>query len=195
MSILLYFSAFRLKYRQVLVPSCLFNHCILFAFTQNIVPSVIRMHTCIKINKKFATMSIFNKKVIILWSFCAFGSTDTVLIRFKFGALAQLARVLDWQSRGHRFDSGMLHKKQSECAERERCTRVLLFSSLSHCSSLFLKISSIYYIYRATDAEICDPLFFASFLPARLAGIYTFFQVQIFHRPHYQSVIVDIYKL
>ena len=26
-----------------------------------------------------------------------------------FGALAQLARVLDWQSRGHRFDSGMLH--------------------------------------------------------------------------------------
>ena len=27
------------------------------------------------------------------------------------GALAQLARVLDWQSRGHRFDSGMLHQK------------------------------------------------------------------------------------
>ena len=25
------------------------------------------------------------------------------------GALAQLARVLDWQSRGHRFDSDMLH--------------------------------------------------------------------------------------
>jgi hypothetical protein len=33
-------------------------------------------------------------------------------IKQKFlliGALAQLARVLDWQSRGHRFDSGMLH--------------------------------------------------------------------------------------
>ena len=27
------------------------------------------------------------------------------------GALAQLARVLDWQSRGHRFDSDMLHTK------------------------------------------------------------------------------------
>jgi hypothetical protein len=27
----------------------------------------------------------------------------------QYGALAQLARVLDWQSRGHRFDSGMLH--------------------------------------------------------------------------------------
>jgi hypothetical protein len=26
------------------------------------------------------------------------------------GALAQLARVLDWQSRGHRFDSDMLHE-------------------------------------------------------------------------------------
>ena len=27
----------------------------------------------------------------------------------KKGALAQMARVLDWQSRGHRFDSDMLH--------------------------------------------------------------------------------------
>ena len=27
-----------------------------------------------------------------------------------FGALAQLARVPDWQSGGHRFDSDMLHK-------------------------------------------------------------------------------------
>ena len=26
-----------------------------------------------------------------------------------FGALAQLARAFDWQSRGHRFDSDMLH--------------------------------------------------------------------------------------
>ena len=26
-----------------------------------------------------------------------------------FGALAQLARAFDWQSKGHRFDSGMLH--------------------------------------------------------------------------------------
>ncbi len=25
------------------------------------------------------------------------------------GALAQLARAFDWQSRGHRFDSDMLH--------------------------------------------------------------------------------------
>ncbi len=29
---------------------------------------------------------------------------------FKQGALAQLARAFDWQSRGHRFDSDMLHK-------------------------------------------------------------------------------------
>lgn len=27
----------------------------------------------------------------------------------KEGALAQLARAFDWQSRGHRFDSVMLH--------------------------------------------------------------------------------------
>ena len=28
-----------------------------------------------------------------------------------FGALAQLARAFDWQSRGHRFDSDMLHSE------------------------------------------------------------------------------------
>ncbi len=27
------------------------------------------------------------------------------------GGLAQLARAFDWQSKGHRFDSGNLHKK------------------------------------------------------------------------------------
>lgn len=27
----------------------------------------------------------------------------------RIGALAQLARAFDWQSRGHRFDSDMLH--------------------------------------------------------------------------------------
>ncbi len=29
--------------------------------------------------------------------------------RDHHGALAQLARAFDWQSRGHRFDSDMLH--------------------------------------------------------------------------------------
>ena len=28
----------------------------------------------------------------------------------SIGALAQQARAFDWQSRGHRFDSGMLHQ-------------------------------------------------------------------------------------
>ena len=28
-----------------------------------------------------------------------------------FGGLAQLARAFDWQSKGHRFDSGNLHLK------------------------------------------------------------------------------------
>jgi hypothetical protein len=28
------------------------------------------------------------------------------------GGLAQLARAFDWQSKGHRFDSGNLHKKK-----------------------------------------------------------------------------------
>ena len=44
---------------------------------------------------------------------------DFLLIQYFFvslhpqkGALAQLARVLDWQSRGHRFDSDMLHLEE-----------------------------------------------------------------------------------
>ena len=34
------------------------------------------------------------------------------------GALAQLARAFDWQSRGHRFDSDMLHGKSKSYTER-----------------------------------------------------------------------------
>ena len=33
------------------------------------------------------------------------------------GALAQLARAFDWQSRGHRFDSVMLHKEYKAVIE------------------------------------------------------------------------------
>ena len=32
----------------------------------------------------------------------------------RFGALAQLARALDWQSKGHGFDSRTLHKVFTE---------------------------------------------------------------------------------
>ena len=30
--------------------------------------------------------------------------------KYCFGGLAQLARALAWQARGHRFESGILHK-------------------------------------------------------------------------------------
>ena len=36
-----------------------------------------------------------------------------IVINFK-GALAQLARALDWQSKGQGFDSPMLHQRVSE---------------------------------------------------------------------------------
>ncbi len=41
-------------------------------------------------------------------------STESLYLRpyYLFGGLAQLARALDWQSRGHRFDSDILHKKR-----------------------------------------------------------------------------------
>jgi hypothetical protein len=42
-----------------------------------------------------------------------------------FGGLAQLARAFDWQSRGHGFDSHILHP------ENQRVTM------LKHCNSFF----------------------------------------------------------
>ncbi len=48
------------------------------------------------------------------------------LILHRAGALAQLARAFDWQSRGHRFDSDMLHSAEQ---------RVTIFQI---CSPLFL---------------------------------------------------------
>ena len=44
-----------------------------------------------------------SKNILILQSF---NREDIPL-----GALAQLARALDWQSKGHRFDSDTLHKQ------------------------------------------------------------------------------------
>ena len=35
----------------------------------------------------------------------------------NYGALAQLARAFDWQSRGQRFDSAMLHNKNDKQLE------------------------------------------------------------------------------
>ena len=35
-------------------------------------------------------------------------------IALKSGGLAQLARAFDWQSKGQRFDSAILHKSNKE---------------------------------------------------------------------------------
>ena len=39
------------------------------------------------------------------------------LVHNKFGGLAQLARVLAWHARGHRFDSDILHKADNTKVE------------------------------------------------------------------------------
>ena len=53
-----------------------------------------------------------NKKIIILHlQITTVWNLVPVIWNFRFGVLAQLARVLDWQSRGHRFDSDILHTK------------------------------------------------------------------------------------
>ena len=49
-------------------------------------------------------------KILLKGRIRIFLKEKIILLQRKInGALAQLARVFDWQSKGHRFDSDMLH--------------------------------------------------------------------------------------
>ena len=48
----------------------------------------------------------------------------------QLGALAQLARAFDWQSRGHRFDSDMLHSEDKRVVDIKFATFFLFVYSL-----------------------------------------------------------------
>ena len=61
--------------------------------------------------------------------------TTTAYCQLNLGGLAQLARALDLHSRGHRFDSDILHKRslklrpkvsKSKVTEKEGEDRILL---------------------------------------------------------------------
>ena len=43
----------------------------------------------------------------------------------KSGGLAQLARAFDWQSKGHRFDSDILHPENERVTEVKICDSFL----------------------------------------------------------------------
>ena len=47
----------------------------------------------------------------------------------SFGGLAQLARALAWQARGHRFESGILHSNS-------KASRVFNFWSFFHLHAI-----------------------------------------------------------
>jgi hypothetical protein len=61
----------------------------------------------------------------------------TPLTHTVFGVLAQLARAFDWQSRGHRFDSDILHNHGRFYMDDGRC------SILNVKSSFYFKIDFI----------------------------------------------------
>lgn len=84
------------------------------------------------IQKEFAQTLKYTEIPTNILPICCFLLTIFLILLRRVGALAQLARAFDWQSRGHRFDSDMLHSNYQ----------------------------------RVTDLKICDPFFFASFLPA-----------------------------
>ena len=56
-----------------------------------------------------------------------FWNTAAIFAILKTGGLAQLARALAWHARGHRFDSGNLHKeavlKVKYCREGDKSGR------------------------------------------------------------------------
>ena len=59
---------------------------------------------------EFTLTLIYNKIAAKTLPISCFLLTIFLILLRRVGALAQLARAFDWQSRGHRFDSDMLHK-------------------------------------------------------------------------------------
>ena len=64
---------------------------------------------------EFAQTLIYNEIATKILPISCFLLTIFLILLPRIGALAQLARAFDWQSRGHRFDSDMLHDQ----AEKE----------------------------------------------------------------------------
>ena len=68
-----------------------------------------------------------------------FGKKSVTLQTQNDGVLAQLARAFDWQSRGHRFDSVILHapiKTKHKATTRKRVAFLfILFISVALCQS------------------------------------------------------------
>lgn len=58
----------------------------------------------------------------------------------RFGGLAQLARVLAWHARGHRFDSGILHKE----VDKARVDRA--FFMMYHVYILYSQQADKFYV-------------------------------------------------
>ena len=69
-------------------------------------------------------------------------------LKYYEGELAQLARVPDWQSGGHRFDSGMLHLRSLKRATVDTVHKVDREGETDY--------------QRDTDFIICNPFFFAN---------------------------------
>jgi hypothetical protein len=55
----------------------------------------------------------------------------------RVGALAQLARAFDWQSRGHRFDSDMLHSNYQRVTIIQICSPFFFARILPESCSFF----------------------------------------------------------
>ena len=69
----------------------------------------------------FAQTLIYNEIATKILPICCFLLTIFLILLRLLGALAQLARAFDWQSRGHRFDSDMLHTDNQRVTVFETC--------------------------------------------------------------------------
>ena len=69
------------------------------------------------IQKEFAQTLKYTEIPTNILPICCFLLTIFLILLRRVGALAQLARAFDWQSRGHRFDSDMLHTEDKRVVD------------------------------------------------------------------------------
>ena len=61
-----------------------------------------------------STIKNFDEDMLLLKTMKKANKNLIIFAPRKNGGLAQLARAFDWQSKGHRFDSDILHRKRKQ---------------------------------------------------------------------------------
>jgi hypothetical protein len=89
--------------------------------------------------KNLIKRAIYNRDTAKILPICGFELAFFLIFLPRVGALAQLARAFDWQSRGHRFDSDMLHSEDQRVASCKVCSPFSFNHTYLHVLQTILK--------------------------------------------------------